>query len=45
MGRFREVADPVAGGEPPAPRMPDPELFAARMLHYGIELVGPPPAG
>jgi mannose-6-phosphate isomerase-like protein (cupin superfamily) len=43
-GFFREVADPVADGERPAPRMPDPELFAARMAHYGIELVGPPPA-
>jgi mannose-6-phosphate isomerase-like protein (cupin superfamily) len=43
-GFFREVADPVDGGEPPAPRMPDPELFATRMLNYGIELVGPPPS-
>jgi hypothetical protein len=42
-GFFREVADPVDGGERPAPRMPDPERFAARMLHYGIEFVGPPP--
>jgi hypothetical protein len=24
--------------------MPDPELFAAGMLHYGRELLGPPPA-
>jgi mannose-6-phosphate isomerase-like protein (cupin superfamily) len=42
-GFFREIADPVEGDVPPAPRMPDGEAFAARMLHYGIDLVGPPP--
>jgi quercetin dioxygenase-like cupin family protein len=43
-GFFREVAVPVDGDDAPAPRMPDAEDFAQRMLRYGIELVGPPPA-
>jgi quercetin dioxygenase-like cupin family protein len=43
-GFFSEVASQVGEGEKPAPAMPDQELFATRMLHYGIELVGPPPA-
>jgi quercetin dioxygenase-like cupin family protein len=44
-GFFREVAVPVVEGEaPPEPTMPDNEHFARRMLHYGIQLVGPPPA-
>jgi quercetin dioxygenase-like cupin family protein len=44
-GFFREVAVPVIEGEaPPEPTMPDNEHFARRMVHYGIELVGPPPA-
>jgi quercetin dioxygenase-like cupin family protein len=43
-GFFREVAPPVDGGEPPEPTMPDNEDFARRMMTYGIELVGPPPA-
>jgi mannose-6-phosphate isomerase-like protein (cupin superfamily) len=43
-GFFREVAPAVVDGEPPpAPAVPDPELFARRMAVYGIELVGPPP--
>jgi hypothetical protein len=42
-GFFREVAPIVGEGEKPGPTMPDNELFATRMLHYGIELVGPPP--
>jgi mannose-6-phosphate isomerase-like protein (cupin superfamily) len=43
-GFFREVAVPVDGSEPPQPTMPDAEDFARRMMGYGIELVGPPPA-
>jgi quercetin dioxygenase-like cupin family protein len=44
-GFFREVAVPVVDGEaPPEPTMPDPVEFAQRMLRYGIEMVGPPPA-
>jgi mannose-6-phosphate isomerase-like protein (cupin superfamily) len=43
-GFFRDVAPPVLpGADPPEPREPDPDDFARRMLHYGIELVGPPP--
>jgi mannose-6-phosphate isomerase-like protein (cupin superfamily) len=43
-GFFREVGTPVRDGDAPQPTMPDPEDFARRMLRYGIELVGPPPA-
>jgi mannose-6-phosphate isomerase-like protein (cupin superfamily) len=42
-GFFREVATPV-GEDKPEPAMPDNAHFAERMLHYGIELLGPPPA-
>lgn len=42
-GFFREVAVPVQPGPMPAPRQPDAEDFARRMLTYGIELLGPPP--
>lgn len=45
VGFFREVAVPVIEGEaPPAPAVPDAQLFASRMAVYGIDLVGPPPA-
>jgi mannose-6-phosphate isomerase-like protein (cupin superfamily) len=45
-GFFQEVADPVVPGQaPPEPTEPaDPQDFARRMMVYGIELVGPPPA-
>jgi len=46
IGFFAEVATPVAeGAEPPAPAMPDEQLFATRMDAYGIDLLGPPPFG
>jgi mannose-6-phosphate isomerase-like protein (cupin superfamily) len=42
-GFFREVAPVAPGQGRPEPTQPDPEDFARRMAHYGIEFVGPPP--
>ena len=41
---FIEMGLPVTDpDQPPAPVVPDHDVFAREMARYGVELVGPPP--